>query len=136
VCVYTYYDYYFFAACFSSFYPALATIHSGRTGLLFFTKLKKALFAAVRVEEVALIMMVLNFVIPCAHTRHSERAGRITFQPGYISQPQTKAKLLIGRPLCKNATVCLLIPAKITFLQRKRIPQVNTHAPHALKQKC
>jgi hypothetical protein len=65
----------------SSFCPARATIHSA---LLFFVKLKKAPFEAARVEEVALIMMVLNFVILCAHTLHSERerAGRITFQPG------------------------------------------------------
>lgn len=38
---------------------------------------KKALFEAARVEEVALIMMALNFVIPCAHTRHTQRETRL-----------------------------------------------------------
>lgn len=65
----------FFAAFFALHF---AKIHSGRTNRsVIFHKIKKALFEAARVEEVALIMMALNFVIPCAHTRHTQRETRL-----------------------------------------------------------
>lgn len=63
-----YYDYYFFAACFF-ISPLKFTLSLVRRGFVILHKIKKrAPFEAARVEEVALIMMALNFVIPCAHT--------------------------------------------------------------------